>query len=122
MGGSPCWGYAVCPRRRQCRGGQSGTDRDSLPSDCGAGYIAGRILRRVVYKTKAAHARRNPGRPPTGTILGVCPSHPWLLFARQAGNAGGTKYVLAVSCEIHFTGNAVRSTSQRTVIKNKGNS
>ena len=69
MGGCPCWGQTVCPCRRQCRGGESDADRDSLPSDCGAGYVARRILRRLAHETKTAHSRRNPGGASTGTIL-----------------------------------------------------
>ncbi len=68
MGGGPCWRKTVCPCRRQCRGGESDADRDSLPSNCGAGYVAGRILRRFAHETKTAHSRRNPGGASTGTI------------------------------------------------------
>ena len=61
MGGCPCWGQTVCPCRRQCGGGESDADRDSVPSDCGTGCVARRILRRLAHETKAAHSRRNPG-------------------------------------------------------------
>jgi hypothetical protein len=61
MGGCPCWGQPVCTRRRQCGRGESDADRDSLPSDCGTGCVARRILMRLAYETKATHSRRNPG-------------------------------------------------------------
>src|SRR5712692_7048385 len=69
MGGCPCWRQTVCPCRRQCRGGESDADRDSLPSNCGAGYVARRILRRLAHETETAHSRRNPGGASTGAIL-----------------------------------------------------
>ena len=69
MGGASCWRQTVCACRRQCCGGESDADRDSLPSNCGAGYVARRILRRLAHETKTAHSRRNPGGPSTGTIL-----------------------------------------------------
>src|SRR5713101_131189 len=69
MGSCPCWRQTVCPCRRQCRGGESDADHDSLPSNCGAGYVARRILRRLAHETKTAHSRRNPGGASTGEIL-----------------------------------------------------
>ena len=51
----------VCQSCWQCRGGESDADRDSVPSNCGTGFVPGRILRRLDYETKTPHSRRNPG-------------------------------------------------------------
>ena len=49
MGGTSRGGRTVCSRCRQCSGGESHADRDSLPSHRGAGCVARWILRRLAY-------------------------------------------------------------------------